>query len=140
MDTIDINGNPPELRGAKVDELLLQTFWYDGHLEDEANVVYLQTDKSWHRLYFDCGIIFWRPDMEGPKAFHYKNDDGSLSDFKITDFGRDHGLIGKRIEDYSMEPIHGGSRVRFKMQDGYEFGFENVDDVSRIIALGSSED
>jgi hypothetical protein len=133
LDLLDVNGEPPALRGTTLQELLVQSFWYDGELEEEANVVFLKSDDAWNRLYFDCGIIFWRPDNREPQAYDFRNDDGTVSEFRIRDLGRERDLVGQQLEDYSMEPVDGGSQVTFRMQDGTCFGFENVNDSTRIM-------
>jgi len=138
MDPLDINGEPPDLQGATLQELLVSSFWFAGELAEEANVVYLKADDVWHRLYFDCGIIFWRPETGPPESYDFRNDDGTLSDVRVVDLGRDRNLVvGSRIDAYTMEPVDGGSRVQFRMSDATCVGFENLNDNTRIMTQQS---
>ena len=63
---LDIDGTFPQLIGEVVDSIICEQFWYNGVLEDSANVIHLLINKNWHRLYFDCGIVFWRKDSSQP--------------------------------------------------------------------------
>src|SRR6516165_3282035 len=68
LEELDINGDPPALAGLTCQELLVQQYWYSGRLEDEANVIFLKFGQRWYRLYFDSGIIFWRPQDSPPES------------------------------------------------------------------------
>lgn len=132
IDELDINGEPPFLDDQRLDELKVQSFWYNGVLEEEANVIFLKVAGKWHRLYFDCGIIFWRPETKGPKEFNFINDDGSESSFPVINLGADRRLVGKIIESYTMEAIEGGSKVDFTFEGGEVINFINIDDITTI--------
>jgi hypothetical protein len=132
-DQLDINGDPPDLKGQTLQELLVQSYWVNDKIVEEASLVFLKTNGVWYSLYFDCGIIFWRPKTKSPEAYDYRNDEDTLSEFRIEDLGRKCDLIGKQIHDYKMEPVDGGSKVEFRLKDETCIGFENINDNTKII-------
>ena len=128
LDELEINGKPPLLNGRRLWALQVQSFWYGGKIEEEANVIFLNVENEWWRLYFDCGIIFWRPVEEGPKEFSFTNDDGIESSYPVIDLGADKKLNRKIIKSCTMAAIHSGSKVEFEFENGNLLSFENVGD------------
>ena len=75
--------------------LIVQRYWYDGQLEDEANVLFLQmAEDRWLRFFFDCGVFFAREEEE-PSLL-----DGVAEPLKFTaaDLSARHGFEGQRVE------------------------------------------
>ncbi len=122
---LEINGEPPAIARAVLEELRCQQYWYRGELAEEANVTFLQCNGVWHRLYFDCGIIFWREDVEAPTSFEAPEIEAS---YPIVDIGRQLLLTGQVLERYEMTTIPGGSQVEFLFANGRRFIVRNVDD------------
>ena len=54
----EFNGSQPFLSGAVIQSLLCQEYWYNDRLEERANIVFLQINDNWYRLYVDYGAIF----------------------------------------------------------------------------------
>ena len=65
MEEVEVNGYWPKIKRQTLQEMIVQQFWYEGVLEEPANVVYLKVNNGWFRLYFDYGIVLWRKDNEG---------------------------------------------------------------------------
>lgn len=89
------------------------------------NVVFLGFNGVWHRLYFDCGIIFWRVDNESPTSFDATEIDAI---YPIIEFGRKHDFVGTMCVSYAMNEICLGSQVEFIFSNGRSVIFRNVDD------------
>jgi len=70
---------------------------------DPANVIHLQVDDAWHRLYMDGATVFWRPG-EAPPSTTQQLDQGS---FKYVDVGAEAGLDRQAISQIE----YGGSDV-----------------------------
>ena len=92
---LEINGIWPVLENGMLEELLCSEMWYQGKLEEPANVIFLKVNGNWYRLYFNYGIIFWRVDKEGPKEYTMPKYE---SHFKVVDVGRNYGLVNNLIE------------------------------------------
>jgi len=126
MEPPSINGDPPFLAGLRCDAILCAECWDEGRLVEPANMTYLCFEGSWHRLYFDYAIIFWRtadrPNFDPPESDDYCP--------VIIDVASQRGLLGIRLLDYEMTPIENGSRVTFAFENGHGIAFESVDDIS----------
>jgi hypothetical protein len=119
---LDVNGAPPDLRGARCEAFLCEPFVWEGVVEASANVSYLRFDGAWHRLYFDYGLIFWKP-SEGPPVPESGDDVPTPSDVAA-----EAGVVGGVLEGYRMEPTERGSRVTFLFEDGRRIVVEDTDD------------
>lgn len=127
MESLEINGDAPQLAGLLCDAILCVEYQHAGQLVEPANVVYLCFGGTWHRLYFDYGIIFWRPGECGPESYEAPELDSS---YPVVDVAAERGLLGQRLSRYEMEPIKGGSRVCFVFEGGKSLAFSSVDDVT----------
>ncbi|MFO1881463.1 hypothetical protein QOT71_24810 [Pseudomonas aeruginosa] len=85
-----INGEQPALRGQVCQSLLIQEWWWEGRPADPVNVVYLQFEQRWYRLYFEGETVFWRSG-EAPRPC--ENDEGP-GEYRLHDLGRQRGLVG----------------------------------------------
>ncbi|WP_444888420.1 hypothetical protein [Microbulbifer sp. JMSA008] len=45
MEEFEVNGHWPQIENQSLQEMIVQEFWYDGVLEEPANVVYLKIDS-----------------------------------------------------------------------------------------------
>ncbi|MDI2534385.1 hypothetical protein OLM94_13310, partial [Pseudomonas aeruginosa] len=88
-----INGEQPALRGQVCQSLLIQEWWWEGRPADPVNVVYLQFEQRWYRLYFEGETVFWRSG-EAPRPC--ENDEGP-GEYRLHDLGRQRGLVGVRL-------------------------------------------
>lgn len=60
MAFLTINGTGPSLRGQTCTGWVVQSS-YDGNIvADPANVTYFRFHETWHRIYFEPGMVFWR--------------------------------------------------------------------------------
>lgn len=125
-----MNGQPPALAGKHCDAIICQQFWYQGELSAPAHVIHLQFDESWYRLYFDCGVIFWREEDEAPKAWAVPEEGW---DYPLADLGASAKLVGLRLAAYDMESFPGGSRIAFRFEGGRTLTFEDVGDRTHFV-------
>jgi hypothetical protein len=77
-----MSSTPPALAGRTCQAFICQQFFADGRLVDEANVTFLKFDAEWFRLYFEPGLIFWRPEVDTPHPWEIP-EDGTLSPEKL---------------------------------------------------------
>jgi len=123
---IDINGTQPDLVGHTCTDLVVEEYWHKGELDVPANVIWLHIDSAWHRLYFDCGIVFWRVhDGEGPKAYDMPELE---SQARLKDLGKALGVAGRIIGDVSTRLIEHGAEVALIWDSGEYLVFRHVDD------------
>jgi len=131
VEPLDVNGDAPQLAGLRCDAILCVEYWHGGQLVEPANTVYLCFGGVWHRLYFDYGIIFWRPDERGPGSYEAPELDSS---YPVVDVAAERNLLGLRLSRYEMVPIDGGSRVTFAFEGGHRLAFSSIDDVTSYSA------
>jgi hypothetical protein len=127
VEPLVVNGDPPELAGLRCDAILCSEYWHGGRLVESSNVAYLCFEGRWHRLYFDYGIIFWRPAREGPPFFDAAEIDAS---FPVVDVASAKGLVGVHLSGYEMAPIERGARVTFAFENGRRLSFTSIDDTT----------
>ena len=128
--SLEINGKFPDFEQKELSELICEQFWYDGVLEDSANVVYLCVDNSWFRLYFDCGIIFWRDHSLAPEPYSYFDKNGSKVEFRVQNLLTEIGVESCLIVRVEATEIEGGSMIKLVLSSGAVIEFKNVADVS----------
>ncbi len=75
---------------------------------EPANVNFLMFASRWHRLYFDFGVVFWRPSEDGPVSFVAEELGAS---FRADDIGTRFGVVGLRLEAVRYDALDDGSRV-----------------------------
>ncbi len=122
---LEINGVWPVLESGMLEELLCSEMWYQGKVEESANVIYIKVNGSWHRLYFDYGIIFWRKDKEGPKEYAMPEYE---SHFNVVDVGRKYNLVNNLIESVVGHVLPKGSEIIFRLANEKTITFSNIED------------
>lgn len=122
---LEINGIPPALAGQTCDGLIRQSYVYRGKLSAPAHTIYLLFAGTWHRLYFDCGIVFWRIQETRPEAWSVKEKGW---DYPHSDLGIEAGVTGVRLDGYDMEPTRYGSKVCFRFANGRRIIIEDASD------------
>jgi hypothetical protein len=127
---LEVNGEPPKLSGRICEKLVAEEYWHKGALDIPANVVWLRFDGAWYRLYFDCGIVFWRTSEDGPKSYTMPEIDAEV---RIANIGEALGLSGDVVLDYQARAIPGGSEVELRFRSGKRAVFQNVDDRTTYI-------
>lgn len=135
---LEFNGSQPYLSGVVIQSLLCQEYWYNGHLEEPANIVFLQVNDFWYRLYFDYGTIFWRDD--GPDGLVYENEKTNGDEFRTIDLCERFALRGRAIADCSSETVNQyDSKVTFHIEGGGSLAFVNINDRTEIEPSGLLE-
>ena len=125
IDGVELNGEPPDLGGQTCQAFLCEQYWFEGKLEATANVTFLRFDGRWHRLYFDCGIVFWRRQDDEPASWASPAEGFACP---LIDVGREAGVVGSCLAEYRMEPTAGGSRVTFAFDGGRVVVLDNHGD------------
>ena len=133
LEPLDINGEQPNLAGLSCAELLCQEFWCRGEICDRANGIYLKFGETWHRLYFDCGIVFWRPNDRRPEEWS-ADEEGWR--YPLVDVAAKFSLKEEVLDRVETESIEGGSRVSLFFRIGSRLVFENVADRSTYYYQG----
>ena len=127
---LSVNGEWPDLKNKIIEKLIAQEYWYQGELDEAANVIWLKISGKWYRLYFDYGIVFWRESNEKP--IYVKPETGEDYDYPLNDLTEKYNLSGKRIDSCEGSVITGGSQVVFKFENGQEIKFESINDSTSI--------
>ena len=127
---LDIDGTFPLLIGEVIDSMICEQFWYNDVLEDSANVIHLLINKNWHRLYFDCGIVFWRKDSTQPKRVEYTDDEGFKVEYKLHDLLKELNLKSPVVSSVLAKDIKGGCMVEFLLNQSVVIKFQNIHDTS----------
>jgi hypothetical protein len=117
-----------DIAGHKCEAFLCRQYWYKGQLLDEANVLFLKTDSNlWHRICFDCGVLFWKEEKEassmpsqGPYEYPLVN---LASKYKLGD-----RLIEKVWQ--SLTPMHG--ELGLSCEGGTQVILRNTNDRSTL--------
>ena len=130
MNKLEVNGNWPEIERQSLQEMIVQEFWYDGVVEEPANVVYLKINNDWYRLYFDCGIVFWREGNEGleDELASRGNDTG----YPLIDLTEQLGIKGAEIIQCEGSVVSEGSEVEFQFSTKNAVIFQCINDVTII--------
>ena len=131
IDELEIQGQPPALDLVEIDALICEQYWYRGELNVPANVVHIRVGPTWHRLCFDCGIIFWRTSSGAPVPYAMPELDAEV---RLDDIGSRLGVAGEVIETYEASAIEGGSQVAFLFAGDRQIVFKNIDDLTTIAA------
>ncbi|MBE9537409.1 MAG: hypothetical protein IMF07_09555 [Proteobacteria bacterium] len=124
----EINGEWPDLEGKTLQELLAQECWYQKDLEEEANVILIKAEGTWHHLYFDMGTLFCRMSQDEPHEI--TTEDRAEISYHLRDLGVDLDLVGRVIKSCSAKVIPGGSKVEIGFEGGKKISFKNVDNMT----------
>ena len=129
-----VNGDPPEIVGMPCEELLVQQYWSEGELVEEANVVHMRFDGEWYRLYFEHAQIFWRldhraPELASAEATILAEDPGEDElAFRLVDVARQWRFRGDTLLAYDGESVENGARVWFQFAGGTRLAFQCIGD------------
>jgi hypothetical protein len=124
---LEVNGTPSNLVGKRCEALVCQEYWYNNKLVEPANAICLCADGRWYRLYFDCGIIFWRAEggpLESLEALELKGS------YRVVDLATPRGLRSRRIIGCQMKPIDYGSQVVLSFEGGTQLVFRNLEGIT----------
>lgn len=108
IDPSEINGIQPRIEGQVCDELLVEEHSLGEEVTAPANVIHLRFDECWHRLYFDCGIVFWRQSTVSPVPYDMPE---LQSRVRIVDLGSRYGVRGERLVQIETTAIENGAEV-----------------------------
>ena len=127
---LSISGEWPDLCNKVIEKLVVQEYWYKGAIEEPANVIWLKVEGNWHRLYFDCGIIFWRVSQKEPNYSMPEPDEEY--DYPLIDLTEKYELDGKQIKKCEGSAIPSGSQVTFTFDNNKRIIFKNINDSTSI--------
>lgn len=124
---LSINGEWPKLEGKRLQEMICHEMYFEGELEELANVTSLKVGGEWLELYFDGDVIFWRmakaPTEKGEIVEHD-------SYFKLTDVADKFSLKGNVIKRLDVQYIENGVEVVFTFGGGKSMIFSSINDIS----------
>ena len=124
---LSIDGKWPKLEGTKLQEMMCDEMYYEGKLEELANVIHIKVNEKWLRLYFDYDIIFWRSEKFAPVNYEIPEYD---SFFKTTDVAKKFDLKGETIVSLNAQLVENGVEVNFVFSNGKKIIFSSINDVS----------
>ena len=127
---LESNGVPPKLKGYECEELICQEYWQGGKLVKELDVLFIKSHNRWHQLFFENNTIFWRTAVAPPTTYEEKESD--LFRYPLIDLGVKYGVKGQLIDDYEVEPMVDGEKVRFTFEKGDKVVCFCVDNETRI--------
>ena len=129
VEDLDIVGEWPTFQGKTLEQLIAQQSWFEGELDDEANVVWLQISGEWHRLYFDSEAVYWSTASSGPRL---PEGDADAPDFPLNDLGAKHDLIGQAVTQVDGGWADQTSTVTFHFENGKALTFRNRFDTTTV--------
>ena len=124
----EINGVWPDLEGKCLQEMFAQECWFQKDLEEEANVVLIKVEGTWHHLYFDTAVIFWRISTDEPHEV--KPPDRAEVSYHLRDLGAELDLSGRIIKSCTARVIPEGSEVELGLEGGKKITFKNIDNLT----------
>ena len=132
MDTTEprINGEWPDVLNKKLDELIVQEYWYAGKQEEQANVVWLKINGAWLRLYFDSAIIFWRSSENEPS--YSAPGPNESHNYPLRNLGAELRVRDQTIVKCEPTVIVNGAQVTLSFGNGRKLTFKSVNDSTTI--------
>ncbi|MCI0571643.1 MAG: hypothetical protein L0Y66_12900 [Myxococcaceae bacterium] len=129
---LEVDGDVPELTGHICEAVLVQESWYRGERLESAHALYLKLlDGPWHRVFFDGGILFFRPTRTP-----YATGEGIPADafrYTLVDVGVQHGLAGRRITGVDAQQQGRAAELRVLFDSGALLSLRHQDDVSQVL-------
>lgn len=122
---LDVNGEWPDLDGRTCAALIVAEYWHENSLNDPANVIWLRVDETWHLLYFDLGIVYWRGSIQDPSACEMPELNAEI---RLMDLGTSQGFVGEVITSIGAREIEGGAAVELRFASGRALVFRNFAD------------
>lgn len=112
---LTINGTEPQLRGQTCTGLVVQSC-YDGNvLVDPANVTYFRFEETWHRIYFEPGMVFWRSGDRPEQPVNSSLEFGLI----LNDLTELPSAAGRKLLDVSYACTEAGDvEARFQFDGG----------------------
>ncbi len=129
MNTIDVNGEWPSIEGKILQEMFCVEMYYEGQLEETANITFLKVEDKWLRLYFDCEIVFWRynePPSESCEMPEHK------SYFKNRDVATELGFKSEKITSLELRNTNPGVDIEFKFENEKNIILYDIHDKSNF--------
>ena len=131
VEDLDVVGVWPDLTGKTLDQLIAQESWFEGELDDEANVIWLQVAGDWHRLYFDNDAIYWATAPNGPRAKDAAPDEEP--EFPLNDLTAKFSLGGATVSSTNGQWIEDGTEVTLHFEGGKTVTFRNRFDTTTVL-------
>jgi hypothetical protein len=132
MTQFEINGDPPVFAGQACEGLICEGYLSEGESGASANVTYLRFGSSWHRLYFEHRLIFWRPYPEEPKAWEVPSEGWAYPHVDVAVLA---GVRGVRLVQYQMSDTPSGCKVSFRFENGKIVEVEEKNDVASYVVI-----
>jgi len=124
---LSINGEWPALEGKALQAMICHEMYFEGELEELANIVSLKVSGKWLKLYFDYDIIFWRNAKAPSEECGILEQD---SYFKLTDVAKKFSFQGDIVDRLDARIIENGVEVAFNFNSGKSIIFSSINDIS----------
>ena len=119
-----IDGSWPDFAGKTLERLIAQESWFEGELDDEANVVWMCVDGRWYKLYFDGDVVYWREVNDGPAS--------NGESFPLNDLGEKHELAGLALDACHGDAVADHPAVSLAFAGGRTVTFRHRFDATTI--------
>jgi hypothetical protein len=108
--TLEIDGTLPALTGRTLEAALVQEAWEGGERLVAVNALYLKAAgvPTWHRLFFDDGLLFVRASTTAPDA-RGRPAPADAFRYAFVDVGTAHGLLGRQVRALSAHAREDGT-------------------------------
>lgn len=129
-----INGEEPRIVGETCTGFVLLQFCEGVEISNQVNVAYLKFGAQWHRLYFECGTVFWRASREAPGAPVNSTLEYGLV---MNDLSEMSSVVGQVAESVGYSANEAGDvavRLCFTSGTAITFTYSATSDSARVAA------
>lgn len=129
-----LNGQEPRIVGQTCRGFILLHFYDGTEISDQVNVAHLKFDEQWYRLYFECGIVFWRESQEPPGMPTNSTLEYGLV---LNDLSELNAVAGQILESINYSASEAGDvevRLSFAAGTALTFNYSAASDSTRVAA------
>jgi hypothetical protein len=129
-----LNGEEPRIVGQTCTGFVLLHFCDGIAISNQVNVAHLKFDEQWYRLYFECGIVFWRKSQEPPGMPINSTLEYGLV---LNDLSELSSVVGQVLESINYSANEAGDvevRLGFVAGTVMNFHYSAASDSTRVAA------
>ncbi|WP_313914052.1 hypothetical protein [Tahibacter sp.] len=129
-----INGDEPRIIGQACTGFFVLHFYDGTAISDQVVVAHLKFDEQWYRLYFECGMVFWRESHEPPGTPVNSTLEYGLV---LNDLSELSSVVGQVVESISYSGNEFGDvevRIGFATGIAMKFSYSAASDSTRVAA------
>jgi len=132
LDDFSLVGQPPELAGRTLRELIGQDYRYREDSAHSPDQVFLLVEGQWWRTFTDGPHLHWQARQEAPRAWESPEDGISAL---LRDLGRELGLRGEVLNGWSHGVWNSSPALSLNFEDGRQINFFTGDDEIKTFEL-----